>query len=180
MYKSRPTHFPFDGCLGGSKLLNSFNPLKLSGLVAANSATPFPRRELWVLRHEVHPSKRPNVECDRPSCLRVFAFLLHIDLCCCRCRLLDSLGELGHSLAVVGATVSQLSVMLEAAFAHDLLATRILEQDIPVGICIGPVSLRLVVLELDRISSRGQVVDDRLDTIGVVVPPSSVHIGSVY
>merc|ERR1719483_1660246 len=96
-----------------------------------------------------------------------------------RHALFGALAHLLYGLGIPASAGPQLAVVLEAATAHQLVASAGLEADVPV---LFDVLLRRLVRhmhQLHAVAHAQQLVDERLDTGGVVVPPASVHVGTV-
>jgi len=69
--------------------------------------------------------------------------------------------------------------MLEASDADQVLAFSRLELDVAVLVDVVPRCLLRNVRKLHREAQRSERGDERLDALGVVVPPSSVHVRAV-
>eukprot|EP00964_Phaeocystis_antarctica_P065779 scaffold39729_cov63-Phaeocystis_antarctica.AAC.9 len=96
-----------------------------------------------------------------------------------RHALLGALAHLLYSLGIPASAGPQLAVVLEAATAHQLVASAGLEADVPVLLDVLLRGLVRHMHQLHAVAHAQQLVDERLDTGGVVVPPSSVHVGTV-
>lgn len=101
---------------------------------------------------------------------------------CLRSRrraLLDERAQLRDCLGVPGATAAQHAVVLEAALASQFLALARHEAHVAVFVDVIPRRLLGDVRELDGEALAQQLVDQRLNTAWVVVPPPSVHVRAI-
>ena len=96
-----------------------------------------------------------------------------------RHRVLRGLANLGDGSRVPAATRAEQSVMLEASDADQVLAFSRLELDVAVLVDVVPRCLLRNVRKLHREAQRSERGDERLDALGVVIPPSSVHVRAV-
>ena len=96
-----------------------------------------------------------------------------------RHRVLHGLANLSDGSRVPAATRAEQSVMLEASDADEVIAFGRLELDVAVLVDVVPRCLLRNVRKLHREAQRSERGDERLDALGVVVPPSSVHVRAV-